>query len=93
MNKKYMEKMSGNKKRSDKEDAPSRIEIIEGYDKVEESFKAERDPYHLRCKYILDKHRLSYKFRFDSLPKQADGTGFWFISWTRFLLVRSDATG
>ena len=59
LHKKYMEKMSGNKKRSDKEDAPSRIEIIEGYDEVEESFKAERDPYHLRCKYILDKHRLS----------------------------------
>ena len=42
---------------------------------------------------LFDASLLSHKFRFDSLPKQADGTGFWFISWTRFLLVRSDATG
>jgi len=59
LHRKYMERMSGDKKRSDKEDAPSRIEIIEGYDEVEESIKTEREPYHLRCKYILDNHRLS----------------------------------
>ena len=59
LHKQYMAKMSGDKKWSNKEDAPARIEIIEGYQEVEDSIRAEREPYHLRCKYILDNHRLS----------------------------------
>ena len=53
----FMEKMSGDKI-TDEDDAPFRIEVVEGYQDVEDSYPAEWEKYISRCKCFLDKSRL-----------------------------------